>query len=379
MIKYPNLYKIDSKGKIRVYFIELEANQYRMVTGVLDGNLVRSKWTTAKPKNVGRSNETTAEEQAISEVDNKYTKKQNEGYFSSLEDANNNPDGKFFQPMLATEWDKIKEKDRKFPYIADPKLDGMRMTNTMTEAISRKGKPIPTVPHIISALDLLLFYKKNPTIRLDGEIYNHEYREDFNTLMSVARRANPDEADLKLSAEKLEYHVYDLFDSSKPDLTALERKHLLDLIVSTGYPGVELVDWELVYNEEELELIKQRHLREGYEGTILRSPDEPYHNKRTKHLIKIKEFITEEFTGVSGDLQCVIPGKGNKSDIAGSIVVMVDDVIVNCGIRGSWKYCKTLLDNQEMYQGATVTVRHFGKTPDGSLRFPVCIDINRPD
>jgi hypothetical protein len=171
MIKHNNLYKVDSKGKVRVYFIEQEDEKYRMVTGLLVGNLVRSKWTTAKPKNVGRANETTAEQQADAEIAARYTKKSNEGYFDKLDDATDNPEGKFFQVMLAMEWEKVKDKDKSFPLIADPKLDGMRMTESGIENISRKGKPIPTVPHIIE--DLKDFFKEYPNIRLDGEIYNH--------------------------------------------------------------------------------------------------------------------------------------------------------------------------------------------------------------
>ena len=73
------VYKIDSTGKVRVYFIEQEDEKYRMVTGVKDGKEVRSKHTTAKAKNVGRSNETTPIEQATAEIQARYTKKLNEG------------------------------------------------------------------------------------------------------------------------------------------------------------------------------------------------------------------------------------------------------------------------------------------------------------
>ena len=230
------------------------------------------------------------------------------------------------------------------------------------------------MPHIVRSLQK--FYKDNPTIRLDGEIYNHEYREDFNALMSIARKQKPNKEDLELSEEKLEYHVYDLFDSSNPQMTALDRKYLIEHIVSTGFPYVETVDWEIVHNEAELTEVKKRHLLQGYEGTIIRTIDQPYFNKRTKHLMKIKEFVTEEFPAAK---HCIVEGKGNKSGMAGNISVMVDSVKVDCGIRGSWKYCEELFKNKDQYEGATITVRHFGKTLDGSLRFPVCIDINRPD
>jgi len=371
MIEYKKLYKVDSTGKVRVYFIEQEDEKYRMVTGVLDGKMTRSKWTTAKPKNVGRSNATTAEQQANLEITARYVKKLNEGYYSSLDSAKENPAGKFFQPMLATEWSKVKDKDKPFPLIADPKLDGMRMTKYANEAISRKGKDIPTVPHIVEALES--FHERFPTIRLDGEIYNHEYKEDFNALMSIARKLKPTEEDLKVSKEKLEYHVYDMYDYANPNMTAIDRKMWLLVNLPVDSP-IRMVPWKLVYSQEELEEVKQENIADGYEGTITRVYNSVYENKRSKNLLKIKDFITEEHEIID-----ILPGKGNKSDIAGRILVNNNGTTVGCGIRGSWEYCKTILENKDQYIGKDATVRHFGQTPDGSLRFPVCIDINRPD
>ena len=82
MRSYPEIYKVDSKGKVRVYFIELDGANYRMVTGVNFGTLVRSKFTMAKTKNAGRANETVPEIQAELEVDARYNKKKNEGYLT---------------------------------------------------------------------------------------------------------------------------------------------------------------------------------------------------------------------------------------------------------------------------------------------------------
>lgn len=60
-------------------------------------------------------------------------------------------------------------------------------------------------------------------------------------------------------------------------------------------------------------------------------------------------------------------------------MVDVAGIQVGCGIKGSWVYAKDLLDNRLDLIGKQATIRHFGVTPDGSLRFPICIDIDRPD
>jgi DNA ligase-1 len=117
-----------------------------------------------------------------------------------------------------------------------------------------------------------------------------------------------------------------------------------------------------------------KNLLLGYEGSIVRIPDSIYQNKRSKDLIKIKEFDDTEF-----EVLDIIPGKGNRSDIAGSVIIKVDGQPVGCGIRGSWDFSKKLLEDVKEYIGGIATVRYFGLTDEGKPRFPVLIDINRPD
>jgi hypothetical protein len=89
-------------------------------------------------------------------------------------------------------------------------------------------------------------------------------------------------------------------------------------------------------------------------------------------MLKYKDFKTAEFTIID-----IPPGKGNRSDIAGRIIVDVHGAEVGCGIRGSWDYCKELLLNKNNYINKDATIRFFDWTEDGSLRFPVCIDVAR--
>jgi len=370
MIKHKEIYKLDSKGKLRVFFIEQDGAKYRMVTGIKDGNLVRSKWTEAKPKNVGKTNATTAEEQATTEIESRYRKKLEQDYRETEETAKDG--ASFFKPMLAYDWNKAKDKYKEFPLIADPKLDGMRMTvSTDLKPISRKGKEITVADHIASELEW--FFDHYPSITLDGELYNHDLKDDFNTLMSIARKQKPDAEDLKTAHEKLQFHIYDIYDQNNPEMPANERKMwLMDHLPIL--PSIKLVPFHVVENQADLQTIIDVHLKEGYEGTITRGYDSPYVNKRTQHLLKIKEFITDEFPIID-----ILPGEGNMKDIAGRIIVDVDGKEVGCGLLGNWEYRKKLLNSKEDYIGEDATVRFFEKTEDGSLRFPIVIDINRPD
>lgn len=372
MKKYNELYKIDSRNAIRVFFIEQSGDTYRMVAGLYEGILVHSKFTQAIPKNIGRANATTGEEQAIVEILARYTKKRAEGYYDSIEEAKKHPEGNFFEPMLADTWEKVNDKYKQFPLLADPKLDGMRLTVYKTEAISRNGKPVSTAQHIVEALTD--FFNSYPNIRLDGELYNHDLKNDFENLMSIARKVKPTEEDLAIAKETLQFHVYDCYNYANPHMTARDRKLFLSKLVQYNSPYIKFVPGVLVRSKDELEHIKELNLLEGYEGTITRVPDSVYETKRTRTLLKHKDFITEEFNIVN-----ILAGKGNRSGIAGTIEVMVGTKLVGCGIRGSYEYAEELLINKDNYIGKAATVRYFGKTEDGSLRFPVCIDIDRPD
>jgi ATP-dependent DNA ligase len=363
------LYKYDSTGKVRTFQIEIDGDRYRMITGTKDGKKVESKWTVCTAKNVGKSNELNPEQQAIVEAEARINKKLSQNYYRNEEDCIANPE-QFFQVMLAIEWAKVKPEP-KFPLILDPKLDGMRLVVTPETYHSRKGKEVPTACFI--AKELEPFFEQYPNIILDGEIYCHDLKSDFNELMSIARKTTPDEEDLAVAEQILEYHIYDLYDTDNPDMNAATRKMLLDQIIPKS-KRIKVVSWVAVQSQDELKAINQLHVKDGYEGSIARTPGSMYENKRSKNLIKIKKFITEEFL-----ISDIVEGTGNRSGIAGTVEVRVGSVSVGCGIRGSWKYAKELLDNKHNYIGRMATVRHFGFTPDGSLRFPICIDLDRPD
>jgi ATP-dependent DNA ligase len=340
-----------------------------MITGTKDGKKVETKWTICTPKNVGRSNELSPEQQAIAEAEARITKKLSANYYRTETECIANPE-QFFQVMLATERDKVKPAP-KFPMIIDPKLDGMRLVNEVDDYFSRKGKPIPTACFIAEELEP--FFQQYPNVVLDGEIYSHDLAKDFNELMSIARKQKPTDAELDRARDVLQYHVYDMCDLDDPDMMAVDRKLWLEEFLPTS-SRIRLVDWAMVQNEDELKALNQAHVQDGYEGSIARTPTAPYDHKRSKNLIKIKQFITEEFI-----ITDILEGTGNRSGIAGTVEIYISNIRVGCGIKGSWKHAKDLLDNRNTYIGKLATVRHFGYTPDGSLRFPVCIDVDRPD
>ena len=98
-----------------------------------------------------------------------------------------------------------------------PKLDGIRCLVNKHGMNSRSGKPINSCPHIFEALEQ--FVKDYPNITLDGELYNHELKSDFQKIVSLVRKVKCRPEEIAESAELVEYHIYDMFDADNPDMS----------------------------------------------------------------------------------------------------------------------------------------------------------------
>ena len=159
------LYKIDSNGNTRVWWIEYDNEKYRTHSGIEGGKIVVSGWQYPTAKNVGRANETGVPEQVHLEVIAEYAKKQNQGkYHLSVKDASKG--AKFHECMLADKYDA--KKHNKFPYYSQPKLDGVRCLVSKDGMQSRNGKPILSAPHIREALEPFFQEQDRKSTRLNS-------------------------------------------------------------------------------------------------------------------------------------------------------------------------------------------------------------------
>jgi ATP-dependent DNA ligase len=354
------LYKIDTKGKTRVWWIEFDEEKYRTHAGILDGKIVVSGWQRPTEKNVGRSNATTVAEQVIAEVDAEYTKKQYQGKYHTSVGESIYFGAKFYECMLATKYDP--KKHNQFPYYSQPKLDGVRCLVSKDGMQSRQGKPIISAPHILEALKD--FFEEFPEVVLDGELYNHDLKNDFEKIISLARKTKPTEADLAESKKMVQYHVYDcIADGSFDDRYKFIASQIWPL------PSIRLVNSIVVNNEDDTQKGLGFYLEQGYEGQMLRVEDSPYEGKRSKNLIKHKEFEDEEFEIVS-----ITEGLGNWEGYAKSVEIRLKDgTTQSSGVRGNQDFLKQILADKDSLIGTEVTVRYQNKTVDGKLRFPVVV------
>lgn len=338
------IYKKDSKGKIRVLHVHVNEADLIQESGLVDGKLTIHR-STCTGKNIGRSNETTPEQQAILEATSKIETKMSTGYFKTQQEAE---DEVVILPMLANDYNKYKDKV-KFPCYAQPKLDGMRALGSGLKIISRKGKDIDTVDHIQQELTALGFAGY-----IDGELYAHG--KNFQENMRLIKKYRAGET------EEVKYHVYDMV----LNLPFTQREENLK-ILARGCKHIVMVPTYIINDEASLKIMHQKFLSEGYEGTIVRHSNANYGvNKRDQQLLKYKDFIDEVYEVVD-----VVPSEKNPEQ---GVVhcKLTDGRTFGCGMKFSHKEREEILVNKADYIGQMSETRFFEFSEDGIPRFPVC-------
>jgi DNA ligase-1 len=358
-MKLNKLFKRAVNGKTLEWEIEIEGACFRTISGYTDGLKVVSEWTCCEAKNVGKKNATTAEQQALAEATAMHRKRMETGSFESISEIDTPI---YFKPMLAHDYNDYKDKI-KFPIYSQPKLDGVRCIVKADGMWSRNGKPIISAPHIFEALKPL--FEANPDLILDGELYANKDVADFNTIISCVRKTKPTAADLKTSAECIEYHIYDV--PSVDDIFSKRERYLFDVL---ELPKCCVKISSIICHGEQVIMDRYKaYMSHGYEGQILRT-DSPYENKRSKSLLKHKSFVDAEFTILG-----VIEGNGNLTGKVGKLQFEINGKPFESAVNGDWEYIEHLWNSREGLVGKTATVKYFELTEDGIPRFPKVIAI----
>ena len=273
------------------------------------------------------------------------------------------------KPMLAHKYNPDKVK---YPAYIQPKLDGVRCIFTKYGAFSRTGKQFMNVRHI--ELALTPTFARYPNLMLDGELYNHKLKDDFETIISLVRKQKPTDHDRLCAKNFVQYHVYDLYtDHDKAFIFktySARRNFIVDLNKSwINRTSLQLIDTYAVVDEEHAREWHQDFLKDGYEGSILRDPASHYKNGRSYGLMKFKDFHDEEATIVGYEL-----GKGKRQGTLGKFIMQDDEgVKFGCppGKGYNYKDLAEMLDNINDYIGQRATFTYFQRTKAGSYRHPL--------
>ncbi len=284
------LYKMDSKGKIRVLRVYFGSDSrgcfYEQHHGLRGGKLQASR-TYVTGKNAGRANATTDEQQAEKEAKSKWTaKRDRSGYSETI------PTDKPMMPMLAQSHDKHSHKIA-YPAYIQPKLDGIRciMSIDMSGNIlfkSRQNKEFTTLCHVADSWnghDIQRWLG----FSFDGELYNHEMKDDFQGIISAIKRDKPSD-----KTHLIQYHIYDV--CSDRDFHDRNSMFLDDLRDNYVNDFIKVVDTHAVESHDEFLVQYHSFMEQGYEGAMIRNRAGSYqYNRRSPDLQKYKSFKDAEF------------------------------------------------------------------------------------
>ena len=266
------------------------------------------------------------------------------------------------KPMLAH---KLNESriDWAKPVYMQPKLDGVRCLFTKDGAFSRTGKEFMNVEHIKNSLKE--YFKQHPNVILDGELYNHDLKNDFEKIISLVRKQKPTEQDKLNAAQMMQYHVYDYISTENESY-----KNRLDALTCSDIYCycIKYVKTNKVRFYDEAKAFHNLNLKNGFEGSILRT-DTLYKHGRSFGLMKFKDFSDTEATIV--DYQ---EGKGKRTGTLGKFIMQDDDGnIFGCPPGKGYNYgdLKCMLENIHKYMGQRATFTYFQRTNAGSYRHPL--------
>jgi ATP-dependent DNA ligase len=206
---------------------------------------------------------------------------------------------------------------------------------------------------------------------LDGELYSDELT--FQEIMSVIKKSKTP-PDPEMMA-KIEYHVYDGFDTRRLDTPMKERQGLLNGMFAFASDGkflredtaVQQVDSWTAENEDDVSGYYDMFIQAGYEGAIVRDFSLLYKlNGRSNKLLKVKAFLDFEYR-IIGAAEC----QGNDAGTVKWICDFGDGRTFTCRPKGTREMRRSWWINREEFMGKMLTVEFFEFTDDGLPRFPV--------
>ena len=416
---FDTLYARNSNGKINEWSVRVEnivsSNVSNIVVseGLIDGQKTETN-RIAKPKNVGKMNQTSSYEQACSEAQSRWEKKKKQGYKSLIDlgilkehetsedyyynggyflsqeldmfieqalpkdrtDANN-----ISKPMKAQPYFKDNGDVRiSFPCFGQPKLNGFRVMARWEKVMegegifaqevekvvfrSKEGLRYTVLEHIEDDFeeDMFILDDKGDKVAYDGEMYIHN--EILSEISSAVRKRN----------SKTSLLVFHIFDIACNSLTQKDRITLLSnlerRIRVRNKHSINIVQTCQVLNNVDAQELTDEYIKRGYEGAIFRDMKATYQfGKRPQTMVKLKRSKDKEF------LIKDVVGGDNSPDLGVFVCIAENGKEFKCTPEGNHDLKREYLSNKHKYIGKPLTVRFFEYTKDGLPFHAVGIDI----
>ena len=277
-----------------------------------------------------------------------------------------------YKPMLAYPVS-TKPIDYNDKVYMQPKLDGVRCLiqyeaekygddsyRGKVVAYSRTGKEWKNIEHIL--FNLKPFFQLNPNAVLDGELYNHDLRDNFEKIISCVRKTKPTTIGRLESSGLVQFHCYDV--PSNPGLFDV-RNEWIKLNVPSNF-CVKHVETHEVHAEKYALDLHKIFLNRGYEGSILRLNTE-YQCKRSHSLRKFKDFHDTEAV-----LTSWVEGKGKRVGTIGKFMAVdPEGNVFGMPVMDKFKYLQDNFEEMKTWVGKTATFTYFERTKANSYRHPL--------
>jgi DNA ligase-1 len=301
-----------------------------------------------KGKNIGRSNETTSQQQALRTAESTYTKQTDKGYTTD-----GKPTLQYELPMLAHSFTK-RSHNIEYPCYIQPKLDGFRcMFDSKRGFWSRGGKPF-------EAADLSHLKFNTGGYILDGELMLPAPYSFQQTCKAIKKQRE--------ESTLLRFYLFDVVDA---ELGFDDRLDILEEMRSDFPDQVFIVPTYKVKTLDEAQAFYEGFIADGHEGMMFRNSSGGYLvGHRSANLQKYKEFEDAEF-----EITNVVDGVGKEKGAAVFVCITGDGQEFRTRPEGTYESRHKMFKNKKKFIGKQLTVRYQNLSDTGIPRFPVGVGL----
>ena len=283
-----------------------------------------------------------------------------------------------FNVQLSNTYDPNNAKHQLQRWLLSYKLDGLRCVALREEdewtLYSRKGKEFLTVNHLKPQLDSL--YRDTGYTFFDGELYKHG--------LSFEEIQGPVMAFTKGQVPEMEYHVF-VGGDAKKFLAGKDPNHVepIEKVTDLEITHVKGTSLGLIYLKEVASSVEEA-FEYGYEGVMLRDPDNLYDYKRSNALLKLKRSLLEEASEQSevisdcivtrieykDDFPIIEDGKIHTERLLNKVWVLQENGVESkVGSGYSLDFRRKYTEKPWELIGMPVEVKHQGWGANGRMRF----------
>ncbi len=311
----PTLFGVSRTGKVKQWQARVEEDGYRRAvivieSGYVDGKIQSKPKIVAKGKNIGKSNETTPFEQAVSQIESSWNRKRDQNY----EPVQMDPDNyipRLMLPQLAKGPGKGKIV---YPCYIQPKLNGIcnlgeppmvppkfSPTPNLISHHSRGGHLFETLAHLDDWIN-----KLNAPAPLHGELYVHGW--SLQKIGSYTKK-------IKTDQHLLEYWLYDIAWLGVPFEERIEWLRENINLITNKFPEcpVKFTPTAIVRSYIGAKAFHDECVQQGFEGAMLKNKHGMYmFQYNSNEIEKVKDFDDDEFEIIGGkegtgtDAGCII-------------------------------------------------------------------------